>query len=257
MTQPRPLHRTAKSAAAKNRAVKSAPAQVIRAGVMEDDNDLRRLFCLALRAEHVVALEFESAADAIFAATSGQIDFLLLDLGLGNENGLEVISDLRHVSQLPIMIISGKTDPTIVCTALDSGADNFLRKPVTIEELRARIRSIVRRLKPILGTLPAETFTVDGVKFDLARGIAQFAKCSCKFTDREIIILQCLFREQCQPVSRDAFARAIFGQCWDPNVRILDVHIANIRSKLQDIGASGRIIRTRRNIGYAIFPDDQ
>lgn len=230
--------------------------QTFRAGIMEDDNDLRRLFCLALRAEHVDALEFGKASDAISAATSGQIDFLLLDLGLGPENGLQIIKDLRHVSQLPIVIISGSTAPEIVCTALDSGADNFLRKPVTIPELRARIRGMVRRLKPLPDTLPAESFMADGVTFDLARGVARYVNGSCKFTDRELIILQCLIREPGQPVSRDAFARAIFGQCWDPNVRILDVHIANIRAKLAEIGASGRIIRTRRNIGYAIFPDN-
>jgi DNA-binding response OmpR family regulator len=231
------------------------PPQAICGGVMEDDADLRRLFCHALAAEHVAAKEFATAAEAIFAASSGKIDFLLLDLGLGTENGLQIIEDLRQVSSLPIVVISGKTDAEVVCAALDAGADNYLRKPVTIAELRARIRGIVRRFEPLLDSLPTETFMVDGVTFNLSRGMAHNAHGFCKFTDREIIILQCLFREPRTAVSRDAFARAIFGQRWDPNVRILDVHIANIRAKLGNIGAPGTIIRTRRNIGYAVFPD--
>lgn len=237
-------------------AIDDSEGSLVRAGVMEDDIELRRLFCLALEKEKVVAQVYESAADAISAACEGRIDFLLLDIGLGTENGVEIIKDLRHVSQVPVVIISGQTDANIVCAALDAGGDDFLRKPVTIPEFRAHIRSVTRRLKPLFQSLPEDTFTVDGVAFDLSRGLARSpSNATCTFTDREIVILQCLFKQPGQPVSRDSFARAIFGQCWDPNARILDVHIANIRSKLQDIGASGRLIRTRRNIGYAIFPD--
>ena len=231
-------------------------ASGIRAGILEDDDDLRSLFCRALRNDGITAQEFHSGADAISAGISGRIDFLLLDLGLGHVDGLEIVKDLRHVSQLPVIVISGRADVDSVCAALDAGADEFLRKPITIPEFRARMRSIVRDRKPPFYSLPSQSFSIAGIRFDLSLGEARGRNHeSCKFTDRETIILQCLYKEAGQPVSRDSFARAIFGQCWDPNVRILDVHIANIRSKLRDIGASGQLIRTRRNIGYSIFPD--
>jgi DNA-binding response OmpR family regulator len=228
----------------------------IRAGILEDDDDLRPLFCRALRNDGITALEFHSGADAISAAISGRIDFLLLDLGLGNVDGLDIVKDLRLISKLPVIVISGRTDVASVCAALDAGADDFLRKPITISEFRARMRSIARDPKPPFSFLPSESFSIAGIRFDLSLGEARGRNHeSCKFTDRETIILQCLYKEAGQTVSRDSFARAIFGQCWNPQVRILDVHIANIRSKLRGIGASGQIIRTRRNIGYSIFPD--
>ena len=231
-------------------------ASGIRAGILEDDDDLRALFCHALQSEGIAVEELQHGTDALSAAISSRIDFLILDLGLGNVDGLAIINDMRQVSQLPVIVVSGRADAETVCAALDAGAHDFLRKPITIPEFQARMRSMVRDQGKLLHSMPSPAFSVAGIRFDLSIGEARGPNNEiCKFTDRETIILQCLYKEAGKPVSRDAFARAIFGQCWDPKVRILDVHITNIRSKLRNIGAPDQLIRTRRNIGYSIFPD--
>lgn len=228
-------------------------ASGIRAGILEDDDDLRALFCRALQSEGITVEELQHGTDALSAAINRRIDFLVLDLGLGSYDGLAIIKDLRQVSQLPVIVVSGRADSDTVCAALDAGAHDFLRKPITIAEFQARMRSMVRDQGRLLHSLPSQSFSVAGIRFDLSIGEARGPNNeNCKFTDRETIILQCLYKEAGRPVSRDAFARAIFGQCWDPNVRILDVHITNIRSKLHNIGAPDQLIRTRRNIGYSM-----
>ena len=144
-----------------------------RAGILEDDDDLRGLFCAALQKEGIAPQELQSNSDAISAAISGRIDFLLLDLGLGKVDGLDVLKDLRHVSQMPVIVISGRADVDSVCAALDAGADDFLRKPITLSEFRARMRCIVRDWKPPFHSLPSQSFSIAGIRFDLSIGEAR------------------------------------------------------------------------------------
>lgn len=228
----------------------------LRAGVLEDDHAVRKLYCEALLQEDVVAIPFENAFEMTVAVRANMVDIALIDLGLGSEDGMQIIRDLRVFSGLPILIVSGKTEPETICEGLDCGADDYLRKPFNFSELRARIRNLVRRARATParseGGFAVKPVVIDGVRFDLAIGIAEKFGQRCHFTDRESHILQCLLKTPGQAVSRDTISRAIFGEGWDPTNRMLDVHVSNIRTKLEAIGASPRIIRTRRNLGYII-----
>lgn len=228
----------------------------LRAGVLEDDHAIRKLYCEALQQEDVTAIPFENAFEMTVAARANMVDIALIDLGLGSEDGLQIIRELRVFSGLPILIVSGRTAPETICEGLDCGADDFLRKPFNFAELRARIRNLARRARATPARAEAgfavKPVVIDGVRFDLAIGVAEKFNQVCHFTDRESHILQCMLKTPGQAVSRDTISRAIFGEGWDPTNRMLDVHVSNIRTKLEAIGASPRIIRTRRNLGYII-----
>ncbi len=228
----------------------------VRAAVLEDDDSLHKIFCHALQKEQVTAIPFDSYLEMAMAVRAGMIDIALIDLGIGNEDGMQVIKEVRAHSALPILIVSGRTDPKTVCAGLDCGADDFLRKPFDVSELHARIRGMVRRATATpVATEKSSSITpvvIDGVTIDLTVGVAEIFPLKCHFTDRECHILQILLKTPGKAVSRESISRIIFGKGWAPNTRILDVHVSNIRTKLKSIGASPRIIRTRRNSGYVI-----
>lgn len=230
----------------------------LRVGVLEDERHVREIICRFLRAQHMEPHPYATGAPACQAALSGQLDLMLVDLGLGNEDGIDIIRRIRASSPMPMIIVSGRAEISMVSAGLDAGADDYVRKPIAFEELGARIRSVMRR-KPVEATQSPSMreLKIGMITVDLSSREAIGPEGSCALTERELLILAQLARQPGRPVSRDSMCRSLLGHDWDPTNRILDVHISNIRSKLEQIGAPKWVIRTRRNAGYEIRVDDE
>jgi Response regulators consisting of a CheY-like receiver domain and a winged-helix DNA-binding domain len=225
----------------------------VTVGVLEDEKYVRDIICRFLLAERMEPRDLQNGAAAHNAALKRNIDLLLIDLGLGAEDGIDIIRRVRAVSTVSIIVVSGRADISSVAGGLDAGADDFVRKPIAFEELGARIRSVLRRrvaLPP--AEMAAAAVTIGKVRFALADNEVVGPEGRVRLTEREVLILSHLLRNRGNPVSRELLSRALQGHGWDPTNRTLDVHIANIRAKLVSAGGVATMVRTRRNLGYQL-----
>lgn len=222
-------------------------------GVLENDEPMRELICRFLTAERLDAIPLKTGAEALDAVLSNRIDVILIDLGLGSENGMEVVRRIRARSKIPVIVVSGWSEVSHVTAALDAGADDYVRKPVPFDELAARLRSVWRRkgVAPETALAPA-VVRVGDLVVDLASSTATGSAGSQHLTERESLIFSILAQHAGRAVTRDAMCRALLGEGWQPSNRLLDVHISNLRTKLERAGAPKWIIRTRRNVGYEL-----
>ena len=229
--------------------------QQVRVGILEDERHVREILSRFLKAEHMEPLTVKNGAVAERMAANGTADLLLVDLGLGREDGVQIIRRIRAVSAIPIIVVSGRTEIESVSCGLDAGADDYLRKPIAFEELGARIRSVMRRKVPApeIPAVPAP-MEIGRVRIDLAEHRMEGPQGIQALTERESLILSQLMRNFGHPVSRNMLSRSLLGHFWDPSNRTLDVHIANIRRKIVLAGGNEKVIRTRRNMGYQIGP---
>lgn len=235
------------------------PADVLsttsmRVGILEDEKHAREIIARFLLSEHLNPRELTSGNAARTAVLNGEVDLLLIDLGLGKEDGVDIIRRIRAFSAVPIIVVSGRTETSMIAAGLDAGADDYVRKPIAFEELGARIRSVARR--KLAPTVPEETatpaVTLGDVTVDLTNNELRGPGGKARLTERESQILSHLLRNRGNPVSREVLSRALVGHGWDPTNRTLDVHVANIRTKLVSVGAPATLVRTRRNLGYQL-----
>ncbi len=231
-----------------------------RIGILEDDLQLRKLMRRYLESQRFVVDEFRSGTQTLDAAASCALDLLLLDLGLPGEDGIEVLQRLRAVSRVPVLIVSGRAETFAITRGLDAGADDYITKPIDLDVLGARVRSILRRAGQ--GSGPRERrSTLQGLRFgpvtiDVHAQRIVGADTSTSLTERETRLLTLLLHADGKPVSREALTRATVGQAWEISLRSLDVHVSNIRKKLTDAGVTGNPIRTVRTIGYRLINPD-
>ena len=215
---------------------------------------MRELICRFLTAERLVPHPLATGTDALNAVLEERINVLLVDLGLGTENGIDIVRRVRARSQIPIIVVSGWSEVAHVTAALDAGADDYVRKPVPFDELAARLRSVWRRKGSVTastGEAPATVHAGD-LTVDLASNTATGSHGSEHLTERESLIFALLARNPGRPVTRDFMCRSLLGEGWQPTNRLLDVHISNLRTKLERAGAPKWLIRTRRNVGYEL-----
>lgn len=231
-----------------------------RIGLLEDDLQLRKLVRRFLESQHYLVDEFRSGEQAVAAASAGAIDLLLLDLGLPGEDGIEILQRLRTMSRMPVLIVSGRAETFAITRGLDAGADDYVTKPIDLDVLGARVRSVLRRAGQ--GTdAPERRNTLQALRFgpvsiDIRQQTIITASGRNSLTEREARLLALLLHANGKPVSRETLTRATVGQAWEISLRSLDVHVSNIRKKLTEAGVIGNPVRTVRNIGYRLIDPD-
>lgn len=225
-----------------------------RVGVLEDDPHVRQMLARFISAQGGTPREFRYGTELIDSVTSGDLDLVLVDLGLPAEDGIDVVRRVRMMSRIPIVIVSGRTELPAVSAGLDAGADDYVRKPISFEELGARVRSLLRRVRdtgrPAGEQHPRTACLLQGVPVDFLDRTVGIGSSQQKLTEREGMILAHLLRSQGALVTRDELSRSLIGNGWNPNNRALDVHISHLRKKLADAGCGTRTIQTHRNFGY-------
>jgi len=221
--------------------------------VIEDDKAVRTLITTTLKAHDYRFIEAVSGETAILAATSHNPDIILLDLGLPDMDGVEIISRVRMWSNVPIIVISARSEDSDKIGALDAGADDYLTKPFSVDELLARLRVTQRRLAIMNADAASSEFVNGSLRIDYAAGCAYLGEEELHLTPMEYKLL-CLLAQNVGKVLTHTFiTQKIWGSAWENNVASLRVFMATLRKKLEGASDSPQYIQTHVGVGYRMM----
>ena len=221
--------------------------------VVEDDAPVRNLIATTLKAHDYRFLTASNGESAILEASSHNPEIMLLDLGLPDMDGVEVIRRVRSWSNLPIIVISARSEDTDKIDALDAGADDYLTKPFSVEELLARLRVTQRRLA-VPGTMSTESvFTNGALKIDYAAGCAFLNGQELHLTPSEYKLLCLLSKNVGKVLTHTYITQQIWGQCSENDIASLRVFMATLRKKLEPEKNGVQYIQTHIGIGYRMI----
>lgn len=223
--------------------------------VVEDDKPIRNLIITTLKANEYRYVFAENGADAVMQAASHNPDMVLLDLGLPDMDGVEVIKKIRTWSNMPIIVISARSEDTDKIEALDAGADDYLTKPFSVGELLARIRVAQRRIIAQGSEQGAQSsvFINGELRIDFAAGCAFMADEELHLTPIEYKLL-CLLANNIGKVLTHTFiTQKIWGSSWENDIASLRVFMATLRKKLETGKSSPQYIQTHIGVGYRML----
>ena len=225
--------------------------------IVEDDPPIRNLISVALEAHDYRSISAANAGNAIIAATSHNPDIVLLDLGLPDQDGVEVIRKIRSWSNMPIIVISARSDDRDKIEALDAGADDYLTKPFSVDELLARLRVTIRRLNQSQAEGGDQLTFVNGpLTIDYSAGYASLNGDELHLTPIEYRLL-CLLARNCGKVlTHNYITQQVWGTSWENNIASLRVFMATLRKKLEPDSGSPAFIQTHVGIGYRMVRTD-
>ena len=223
--------------------------------IVEDDSSVKNLMTTTLKAHDYKYIVAETGEDAIRQASTYNPDIILLDLGLPDIDGVDVIKKIRTWSNVPIIVISARSEDADKIEALDNGADDYLTKPFSVEELLARIRVTGRRLAVMManGEANESVFTNGKLKIDFAAGCAYLEDNELHLTPIEYKLL-CLLAQNIGKVLTHTFiTQKVWGSSWDNDVASLRVFMATLRKKLEAAPDSPQYIQTHIGVGYRMM----
>lgn len=221
--------------------------------VVEDDPPVRNLITTTLKAHGYRYITAHNGNDALLEASTHNPDILLLDLGLYDIDGMEVIGKVRSWSEMPIIVISARSEDRDKIDALDAGADDYLTKPFSVEELLARIRVSQRRLN-LSGNQSSGTVFVNGeLKIDYAAGCAYIRGEEMHLTPIEYKLLCLLSKNIGKVLTHTYITQKVWGSTWEKDVASLRVFMATLRKKLERAEGSTQFIQTHIGIGYRMI----
>lgn len=222
--------------------------------VIEDDIQIRKLMMTSLKSNGY-SVECVSDGNAgIIALTSAKADIVLLDLGLPDMDGVELIRKVRGWSQIPIIVVSARGEDTDKIAALDSGADDYLTKPFSVDELMARIRVAQRRI--ISAEMADETNTVfrnGDLVIDYVAGIAYLEDRELSLTPMEYKLLCLLAKNVGKVLTYTYITGQIWGNSLESDVASLRVFMASLRKKIEADTAHPKYIQTHIGTGYRML----
>ena len=222
--------------------------------IVEDDPPIRNLISVTLEAHEYRHIIAGNAGTAILEATSHNPDIMLLDLGLPDMDGVEVIRKIRSWSNMPIIVISARSDDTDKIEALDAGADDYLTKPFSVDELLARLRVTLRRLNQNKAENPDSPVFINGsLKIDFAAGGAWLSEEELHLTPIEYKLLSLLARNCGKVLTHKYITQQLWGASWENNVASLRVFMATLRKKLEASPDAAMLIQTHVGIGYRMI----
>jgi two-component system, OmpR family, KDP operon response regulator KdpE len=216
--------------------------------IVEDDPQLLRALAINLRARHYDVDTAPDGATALAAANRRPPDLVILDLGLPDMEGIQVIRGLRGWCPATIIVLSARETQTDKVSALDSGADDYMTKPFGMDELLARIRAAMRRVVPNTTAQPVvrtDTFTVD-----LADRRVTTEDGEIRLTPTEWHVLEVLIRHSGKLVGQKQLLQEVWGPSYESETNYLRVYMAQLRRKLERNPARPRHLLTEPGIGY-------
>ena len=223
--------------------------------IVEDDAAVRNLITTTLETHDYRFHTAENGRTAILEAVSYNPDIVLLDLGLPDIDGIEVIKKIRTWSNMPIIVLSARSEDTDKIDALDAGADDYLTKPFSVEELLARLRVTQRRLTFMQtnGTAEQSTFINGEMKIDYAAGCAYMGSEELHLTPIEYKLLCLLAKNIGKVLTHTYITKEIWGTAWENDVASLRVFMATLRKKIEKDPAFPQYIQTHIGVGYRML----
>ncbi len=221
--------------------------------LIDDDRELGEMLTEYLEAEHLDVAHRLSGEDGIDELKGGNYQLVILDIMLPGMNGLDVLKEIRTVSNVPTIMLTAKGDDIDRIVGLELGADDYLSKPFNPRELLARIKAILRR-----GTAetPSQRLEAGEVSIDLKAQRVTADNTTLKLTGSEFDLLVCLAESPGTVLSKDELTQRALGRKHMPYDRSLDTHMSNLRKKLADAGVKSPTIQSRRGVGYSLLVED-
>ena len=223
----------------------AAPARVL---IIDDEPQIRRFLEISLRSEGFLVSEAASGQEGLERLATRGADLVVLDLGLPDIEGHEVLRQLRAWSQVPVIVLSVRAGEAEKVRALDAGAHDFVTKPFGIQELMARVRAVLRHHAAPQDESPI--FDDGHLRFDLARRTVQVEGEPVALSRKEFAVLAMLVRYAGRVVTQQHLLRELWGPGHVEDTHYLRVVIGKIRQRIGDEAAAPRYLRTEPGVGY-------
>lgn len=222
--------------------------------IAEDEKTIRGFLKLSLETQGYKCIDTDNGKTALMASISQNPDILLLDLGLPDMDGLEVIKRIRMVSTVPIIVISARGHEREKVEVLDAGADDYITKPFGVPELLARIRVVLRHKQPLFvkGT-DNQVFIIKDLKIDTASHRVWLENTEIKLTPHEYKVLVLLGENQGKVITHKQILEKVWGSLIsEDDIRSLRVCMGNLRRKLKENPSEPKYIITEIGVGYRL-----
>lgn len=219
--------------------------------IVEDERVIRNFITTILGSNNYTVLQATGGKEAVSMTASHVPDLVLLDLGLPDIDGMEVLRNIREWSEVPIIVVSARQDEHEKVDALDSGANDYITKPFGNSELLARIRTALRQHAKLKSNLaaPSGAFSANGLRIDYVRRLVSVDGRPIHLTPIEYRLLVLLSRNAGKVLTHDYIIREIWGP-FGSDSQVLRVNMANIRRKIEPDPADPRYILTEVGVGY-------
>lgn len=222
--------------------------------VVEDDSAIRNLITTTLETHDYRFLVAPNGESAIIEASSHNPDIVLLDLGLPDMDGIQIIKKIRSWSSMPIIVISARSEDSDKIEALDAGADDYLTKPFSVEELLARLRATLRRLHSLQNDNVKDSVFVNGdLKIDYMGGCVYLNEQELHLTPIEFKLISLLSKHVGKVLTHTFITKEIWGSEWESDVASLRVFMATLRKKIESDPANPKYIQTHIGVGYRML----
>ena len=220
--------------------------------VVEDDIQIQSFICYALKNDGLTYITANTAQNALSKLVSERVDIMLLDLGLPDFDGMEVIKKVREWSEIPIIVVSARDLDKEKAAALDGGADDYLVKPFSTIELMARIRVSLRHLN-MQGRRGAQSaFAVGGLRIDFDRRLVSLDGSEVHLSPMEYNLLSLLFKNIGKVLTTNIIIREIWGSGYGTDTQALRALMAGLRRKIEINPGKPRYIKTEIGVGYRL-----
>ncbi len=223
--------------------------------VVEDDNAVAKLMAATMESQDYQYRIASTGATAIMEALSYKPEVMILDLGLPDTDGIEVIKKIRAWSNMPIIVVSARSEDTDKVAALDTGADDYLTKPFSVDELLARLRVALRRVRHDRQRLSEESSVYEngGLRIDYAAGCVYLDGSEIHLTPIEFKLLGLLAKNTGKVLTHNYILREVWGNPAASDMRSLRVYMATLRKKLEKNTSEPKYIQTHIGVGYRML----
>lgn len=231
--------------------------------VVEDDEKVRRVLRNVLEDDGFSVLEAGDANTALDTIASRELSLITLDIQLGRDNGMDVLREIRRVSKVPVIMVTGKDDVIDRVLGLEIGADDYITKPFHVREVLARIHAVVRRYVPDAeetAKVPDDvlTYLMDGLTIIPDRmEMLDRNGADCNATTADMSLLKIFLERPNRALSRDQLMDLVGGIEWSPLDRTIDNQVARLRKKIERNPSAPKLIKTVRGVGYMLAGDVQ
>ena len=223
--------------------------------VVEDDNAVAKLMAATMESQDYQYRIASTGASAIMEALSYKPEVMILDLGLPDTDGIEVIKKIRTWSNMPIIVVSARSEDTDKVAALDAGADDYLTKPFSVDELLARLRVALRRVRHDRQRLSEESSVYEngGLRIDYAAGCVYLDGSEIHLTPIEFKLLVLLAKNTGKVLTHNYILCEVWGNPAASDMRSLRVYMATLRKKLEKNTSEPKYIQTHIGVGYRML----
>ncbi len=223
--------------------------------IVEDDTQIRRFVSTALETEGMEVHETSTGRQGLTETGRLKPDLLILDLGLPDMDGVEVVKQLRERSVLPIIVLSARSHESSKIATLDAGADDYLTKPFSVGELLARVRAALRRSRAA-GESQQDEFTLGELQVDLTRRRVTNAGKEVHLTPIEYRLLEALVQNAGRVMTHQQLLREVWGPQHTEDNHYIRIYMAQLRHKLEKDPARPRFLLTETGVGYRLADPD-